>query len=248
MLLKWFARIFAVLAVAPALAQAPAIVDAEPARPPLNEAYDDSAPVSGSPLVGMRLGALSAVADSNSVVVVAPPEAGSQVCLRVTTRDGRFSASNLYDPGGGLPQFVRLRPLADRYRAQLSNYPADEIGFRAFASTSSDCIPARAVNLPVYDAASGPATPLVLFANGKSQPATAALYRTDAAEPPDGLDPVVSAACTPPVAGSMIAYDLVCRLDLPAGFSGRALVALEFSDGFSTDRYYYATAIPGAAP
>jgi hypothetical protein len=45
----------------------------------------------------------------------------------------------------------------------------------------------------------------------------------------------------------MIAFDLVCALPLPPGFSGHALLAVEFSDGFSTDRYDYRTLVPRLA-
>lgn len=247
MLLRFIALALLLLAAGPAAAQ-PAIVEAAPDSDEqnFNESYDASAPVSGSPLVGLRVGDLPAVA-SNNVLVVGPPDQGGGVCLRVTTRDGRFSAANFYDvPVDATGKLVRVSPLTRQYVSELGRYPADEVAFRAFASATRDCSPGGAVNLPLYDGAPASNPQLVVFANGKSQPATAALYNTDKSEPPDGLAPIAIVDCAP-AGGSMIAYDLVCAVPLPAGFSGHALLTVEFSDGFTTDRYDYRTFVPRLA-
>lgn len=140
-------------------------------------------------------------------------------------------------------KLVRVSPLTRQYVSPLGRYPADEVAFRAFASATADCSPGGAVNLPLYDGAPASNPQLVVFANGKSQPATASLYDTAEARAPAGLAPLASVDC-PPAGGSLIACDLVCAVPLPAGFSGHALLAVEFSDGFTTDRYDYRTFVP----
>ncbi len=246
MLARFCTLAWALLAAVPALGQAPQVIEAN-APENFNESYDLSAPVAGSPLVGLRLGDLEAAGD-NAITVIGPPAGDSGVCLRVTTKDGRFSSANNFGvTGNASGQLVRISPLTQEYRSQLSQYPAGEIAFRAFGTSSSECVPARALNLPVLGSDAATSSRLVLFANGKSQPATVALYPTDATEPPPGLRPVAETGCTPATGGTTVAYDLVCRLDLPSGYSGRALLALEFSDGFSTDSYYYATLVPQLA-
>ena len=67
-----------------------------------------------------------------------------------------------------------------------------------------------------------------------------------ALEAPAGLGPFATVDCTP-AGGTMIANDLICAVPLPAGFSGHALLAVEFSDGFTTDRYAYRTFVPRLA-
>jgi len=244
MLLRLLLLAVVLLAAGPAAAQAD-IVDASLAGK-INESYDNSVAVSGSPLVGLRLGGVQA-ASGNSVIVAGPPAADNGVCLRVTTRDGRFSAANFYAPAAGVSgELIRVAPLAQEYEPQLSRYPADEVAFRAFASASGNCSPGGAVNLPIFDGDPAEPRQLVVFANGKSQAATASLYETEASEAPAGLAPVATAGCTP-AGGSMIAFDLVCKLQLPPGFNGRALLSVEFSDGFSTDRYDYRTLVPHLA-
>jgi len=246
MSLRLFTLALAALAAGPSLAQAPQVLDATPPDR-FNESYDVSAPVAGSPLVGLRLGDLEAA--PNSITVIGPPSGDLGVCLRVTTKDGRFSSANNFGVSGDASgRLVRISPLTLQYQSQLRQYPAGEIAFRAFGTGSAEeCVPAHAVNLPVLGSDAATAGRLVLFANGKSQPASAALYATDAVQPPADLQPLTKADCDPATGGTTVAYDLICRLDLPAGFSGRALLALEFSDGFSTDSYYYATLVPQLA-
>jgi hypothetical protein len=244
MVLRFVALALLLLATGQASAQ-PAIIEATPPGE-FNESYDDSAPVSGSPLVGLRLGGEPALS-GNNVVVAGPPAIGDGVCLRVTTRDGRFSAANFYElPKGSGGVLVRVTPLSKDHTRELGSYPADEVAFRAFASATPECSPGGAVNLPLYDGAPAANPQLVVFANGKSQPATASLYDTDEFEAPAGLGPFATVDCTP-AGGTMIAYDLICAVPLPAGFSGHALLAVEFSDGFTTDRYAYRTFVPRLA-
>jgi hypothetical protein len=232
------------LTALPALAQSD-IVEASLVDS-INESYDESAPVAGSPLVGLRLGEVSQ-RDGNNVLIAGPPVVGGGVCLRVTTRDGRFSASNFYQtPVDASALLVRVAPLAERYRNELDRYPADEVAFRAFASSSGTCSPGGAINLPIVDRHPVRAWQLVVFANGKSQSARALLYAGEVAAVEPSLPLIASADCTA-APGATIAYDLICTLPLPSGFAGRALLSVEFSDGFTTEHYDYQTLVPQLA-
>lgn len=224
-----------------AMAQ-PVIVDAEaPAPEAFNESYDESSPVSGSPLVGLRLGTPD-VASGNVALIAGLAAFDGSLCLRVTSKDGRFHAANAYSlapaPADAL---VRVTPLARKFAEALEGYGPTQVAIRAFASETAACMPAKAVNLPVLDGPRSPGSDLVVFANGKSQPAELALLTA-------APEPVVEAPCDPAGDGANIAYDLVCRVSLPDDLAGRATLRLRFSDGFGTpDDYTFDLNLPAVA-
>lgn len=224
------------------------IVDAAPlADKVFVESYDRSSPVAGSPLVGLVLGGTAAVA-ANSVTVIGPPLSNRNVCLRVTTKDGRFSAANIYQfTADAAPALLRMAPLTVQFVEQLRGYPADQVAVRAFVARNADCLPAGALNLPASTPGGAGSNDLFVLANGKSQPAQVALFSGDAKANPD-LQPETFAVCQTAEKGANIAYDLICRLPLSASLTGSVQLRLRYSDGFgATDDYFYLVLLPAPA-
>lgn len=202
-----------------------------------HEVYDDEAPVSGSPLVGLALGVVEAPLDLAAITLVAPPP-GWPICVRATTRDGRYMASNPYTiegPPQGGP--VRLERLTRAFATQLAGYSLSGFALRAYVEGAPDCSPTGALHLPQIRAADADA-PLVVMANGQSRMATARLLDEAGTR-------IAEAACVTPGGAALIAFDLVCTLSraaLPGG--GRAEVELVFNDGFSDDLMRFRVLLP----
>lgn len=107
--ITFFFLILLLCAAMPLQAQERPIVDAT-LTGKMEESYD-IAQVSGPPLVGLRLGTVGGKFDPDSLIVVRPEDPGATICLRATTQDGRYAASNRYrieddNPAAG---YVRLQ-------------------------------------------------------------------------------------------------------------------------------------------
>jgi hypothetical protein len=217
----------------------PVIVDATPPATFI-ESFDQSAKVSGAPLVGLRLGSATLLRDNTALL--GPPDATGKLCVRVTTKDGRYYADNTYVvEAAPLESLIRLRPLSVKYPDILRGYASDQVAIRAFVSAAEGCLPAQAVNLPVLDGPRTAAADLLVYANGKSQPARVALL--------DGDRSLADAACTTAPDGANIAYDLVCALPTAGIPAGTLTLQLQFLDGFGTaDTYLYPIHLPSVAP
>lgn len=209
----------------------------------LVESYDPTAQVSGPPLVGLRLGPVEGHLDPQGLVVVRPDAQGLTICVRTTSQDGRLSASGKYRIEADRPNaaYVRLRPVAQKHEAEFSRYPGAEVGIRVYATRSAECLPEKPVHLPFFadeGLVGAERLALVVFANGRSQVGSAALYE------PDGGGPLARADCERAGAASLIAYDLRCPLELPVGAGGRLVLQLSFNDGFATTDYRFDVRLP----
>lgn len=234
-------------------AQEELIVNAELVGDP-TESYDPArAKVSGPPLVGLRLGSRDGNVNPEkinpeSLFVVRPPSLDSTICIRATTQDARYSTSNRYQILKKTPKakYVRLQPLTKKYAETLRSYDNNKFAIRAYATFSPDCAHDEIVHLPV--SAQAPFrlkdAELIVFANGRSQLGQAMLYAAGSGTGEPQGDLLASKDCTRAGAASLIAYDLLCRLAIPDGASGRMLLVLEFNDGFKSTAYRFAVYLP----
>jgi hypothetical protein len=94
--------------------------------PPYLETFVGNPEVSGSLLVGVAAGAPTGAFDPNAVAVSLSAELrGRKACVEVASRDGRYSAENLYQlPDGSGTAFLETQT---KYIQQLSRYDAKEI-------------------------------------------------------------------------------------------------------------------------
>lgn len=205
----------------------------------LMESFDESRPVSGSALVGLRLGDAQGHVDPQNVVLLRPP-AGATICVHSMTQDGRFSASNPYilpegaDPGAHL----RLTPITKLYSNELASYSANQLAVRAFVPEGEGCSPADAKHVPAI-AIGSELNVLYVFVSSRTQSARASL----------GKDAPVD--CVQAGTSAFIAYDQMCEIPFEAeeivGAEGIAVLDLELDDGFSSEHYKYFVILPGGS-
>jgi len=104
-----------------------------------SEGYSGQVNVSSSgALIGMRLGS-SAAWNLDNVTIIPENDAGSIVCLRSSTLDGRFWAENPYLIEDGSVA-TSIGPISRTYRKNLKSYPKNEVAFRAAILRGDDCM------------------------------------------------------------------------------------------------------------
>jgi hypothetical protein len=229
------------------------IVDADLTNE-LHESYDP-AEVSGSPLVGLRIGSVGGKLRPESLIVVRPNSPGGTICVRATTQDGRYSASNAYRIKEDNPKavFARLSPITMEYGDILADYENDEFAVRAYATRAENCSPTKPMHLPLLAdeslaAPTASRSELVVFANGRSQIGRATLHARGEAGKGMASEVLDSADCVRAGASSLIAYDLTCRLDLSGDAVGPVVLVLEFNDGFGITEYHFDVYLPELVP
>jgi hypothetical protein len=222
-----------------AAAQEAGVVDIAPAQDgQFRESYDDSRPVSGSALVGLRLGDAKGRVSPDDIVLLRPLH-GQRFCVHSITQDGRFSASNLYLLPSDAPpsSYVRLKPMTRAYGDKLVAYPMNQLAVRAFVPKGDNCSPAEALHIPEV-ADGGNLDVLYVFVSSRTQTVSAAL---------SGQDGGAQVACEQAGDSAFIAYDQMCRIPLTLNKPGVAQLDLELNDGFSSRHYDYAVMLPGGS-
>ncbi|GLQ53808.1 hypothetical protein [Devosia nitrariae] len=203
-------------------------VDPEPEN--FKESFDESRAVSGSALVGLRLGDAQGQVVPDDIVLLRP-SGGGTICVHAMTQDGRFSASNPYVvPEDASPgRYLQLEPITREHRVRLASYPADQFAVRAFVPVGEGCSPAGATHVPAV-ATGGDLKVLYVFVNSKTQSVRASL----------GQEAPVD--CEPAGTSAFIAYDQKCRITFEA--KGTAVLDLELDDGFGSEHYQYSVVLP----
>jgi hypothetical protein len=179
------------------------------ATKPLAEVFSDRAKVTGGVIVGLSTAATRVTFDPGALFIASGIEAGDQVCIRVTTRDGRYWSLNAYGPAKSsavLPRFEYPTGFA----RDLASYRAEDIAIRAVRTT--DCHEdAEGALLPVAFDRAGAATELVVLVNAGRSHARAKL----------GEDGTWTECETPE--GQRVAYTARCRLALGGRFHATSL-------------------------
>lgn len=173
---------------------------------PFNERYADTAQVGGTRLVGLMYVPASGALTFAGLKVILPATAGTTLCLDVTTRDARYTASNPY----AVPQtggWTVAQPVfATRYQAELSTYSSEDAA--VVASLAADCA-ADQDRTYVVAAIGAETAQLIVKVNSFGLKTRARLLAEDGSV-------LSEAVCTEPPGGSLVAYDQDCRLAVPA--------------------------------
>ena len=214
-----------------AVAQEEPIEISPPTRADLTESFDDSRPVSGSALVGLRLGDAQGQVDPGNIVLLRP-SGGGKICVHSMTQDGRFSASTPYVlPADARPgAYLLLQPITNDYFNELASYSANQLAVRAFVPDGEGCSPARATHVPAV-ATGSELNVLYVFVSSRTQSVRARLGQHD------------QVVCEQAGTSAFIAYDQMCRIPVPE--EGMAILDLELDDGFSSEHYSYSVILPG---
>lgn len=227
-----FMYCFALLAAAPVAhgAEEPPVISADSAS--FREVYDPAVPVSGSAIVGIRLG------DPNGNIRVGdirlPILPGEAVCVRAVTQDGRFSSNNLYKAAAPLPpgSAARLSPVTLRYSHILSGYKMDAFALKAFASTDGSCTPNGAVHLPQLLPQEGPTRKLAVLVNSGGRYTAMQIAGTP------------KSPCSNTSGGARIAFDKQCIADISAMPAGTTDIRIIMDDGFGEETTVVSVMIP----
>lgn len=215
------------------VATADDIVEAEPPEP-FRESFDANANVSGSKLVGLRIGP-SPIAATGPFFVSLPRPA-PELCVQAITQDGRYLATNPFRvPDGAEAPTLRIASLSRQYQAELSAYAPEDIAVRTFVDGGAACNPGEALNIP-YAASPVGGDALEVLVNTRSFGTRARLEAEGAL--------IAETKCETVSQGTRIAYDKICRLTLPAGETRTGELTLLINDGFSDQAYRYNVLIP----
>jgi hypothetical protein len=169
-----------------------------------SEKFSGNTQVSGQLLSGLSYGSSDAVLDPSSIYLAG---ASGRVCVRLTTEDGRYWASNLFEKAGPSPQTLRLAfPTA--YAAQLRSYRASEMMVLAARSDDCSAFDGQAL-LPGIVGDLSDATGLMAYVNASQGRIQAQLQR-------DGEAITTAVRCEMPADGARVTYSAVCNLPLPS--------------------------------
>ncbi|MCQ1571250.1 hypothetical protein NFO65_10895 [Neorhizobium galegae] len=212
----WLASIASV----PAFAQEVAV--ATPGED-FRESYDESAPVSGGVVVGLRLGDTPGKLDPDNVRFAMTQK--TLVCVRALTRDGRYSANNEYTiTSTQTAKSVRIFPVTKIHAAALAGYDGRDYALKVFEAKGKDCIPENAVHFPQLGPR-GNSDVLTIMINASS--------RRVSLEAPAGATDIV---CGAPAGGARIAFDQECRVNIHGIQDEVARFVIAMDDGFDTEK------------
>lgn len=211
------------------------------------ETYDNTGPVAGSPLVGLRLGTVAGKLEVDEIFVAQPSDGERIICVRSTTQDGRYSAQNLYEvqTGSSLRPAVRLSPVTQAYGEQLAAYEWNQFAVRAFVARQGKCSPANAVHLPRTTGERDGDGNLVVSLNARSRSATASLFARSPGNGEKDVEQIAAAACGSIEDTARIAFDTECVLQIPDVAMGKTVwLRVNFDDGFTVEPRDYAIYLP----
>lgn len=217
-------------------------------RSSFTESYDPFPDVSGSFLVGLRIGDVSDKLNVNDVTIALPSDPSKSLCISSTTQDGRYSSENnpytISSPVKNANS-VRLAPFTLKYYKNLKEYQATALAVRAYHSSSHDCNPKDALNLPQLSIGPDKTNTLYVMINAESRQASAKL--TIDKGPVSGRtgNSLTHTACTQIRDRACIAFDTICELSLhEIPKETEALLELVLNDGFGEETHSFHLFLP----
>lgn len=216
---------------APATNQNIAEIKADPTS--FKESYDSEVPVSGSTIVGVRLGHSDGNVAVDETMLAAVNS--TDICVRTVTRDGRFSASNIYKSSGLPPkqQKVRLSPITLKYSKALSNYKFDDFAVFAFPAQDGACFPENVAFLPQLASNQTQLDQLTILINSSGRYSEIIIEHIGK-----------KIYCQRFSQGSQIAYDQACEVDTSLLSTGNNRLKLVLDDGFEEEIIHFTVFIP----
>ena len=206
------------------------------------ENFDEAVPVTGNIVVGLRMGNGSGKVSVEDTFL-APP-AAMNVCVRAVTKDGRFSASNVYRLAS--PEHIsraaaagkaHLLPVTRNYKENLSNYSMDDLAVSAFAEGKDGCIPGVNPYLPQIVASSPGSAALTILVNSGGR--TSHLIHNSSK---------TTVSCNPLPGGARIAYNQKCVIDGVRLSEGINSFTLVLDDDFKDETVDFSVVIPANIP
>ncbi|MDY0259929.1 MAG: hypothetical protein RBR41_09730 [Desulfovibrio sp.] len=215
------------------------VIEADAAS--FKESFDQAVPVSGNIIAGLRFGDGAKKISANGTFL-APPQ-GRDVCVRVVTRDGRFSASNIYRLANDeqLSQAnaagrVHLSPITHSYAEKLVNYVVDDLAVSAFMASEGGCAAGKTPYVPqIVSQGTEKVFTVLVNSGGRSCRLTLQPNRK-------------SVQCARFSNGARIAYDQECVMDVSHLTPGINNFVLVLDDGFNEERSSFQVIVPSNLP
>lgn len=206
------------------------------------ENFDEAVPVTGNIVVGLRVGNSSGKVSVEDTFL-APP-AGTNVCVRAVTKDGRFSASNVYRfaspeqiSRAAIAGKAHLLPVTRNYKENLSKYAMDDLAISAFTESKDGCIPGVTPYLPQIIGSPAETAALTIFVNSGGR--TTRLIHNSSK---------TTVQCNPLPDGARIAYNQKCVVDAARLNEGINHFTMVLDDGFKDEAVDFSVVIPVNKP
>ncbi len=197
------------------------------------ESYDSAVPVSGSTVVGVRLGeADGTVAVRDTQLALLPTD---EICVRSVTRDGRFSANNIYklsSPASNRDR-ARLSPVTLSYAHELSAYKKDDFAVAAFTAQGGSCQPSEAIYLPELANPQRPWQHLTILINSGARYSVLIVDKSQQ-----------KVLCQRIAQGPLIVYDQKCQVVADLLSEGINDFTLVMDDGFGDESVPFQVMLP----
>lgn len=193
------------IAVAPALAESDRLPLLS-ASGQFIEEMPDNPRVSGQRLAGVHLAHGEAQAGrfdpAQFRLALGDGVGGAPVCVRITTRDGRYWSLNAFATAGTAARYPRI-DFRTALRDRLSNYDLSDFAVRATAQ--EECRDDGVETILPAMLTEGPADRLVFLINAGNPLSVGARY---------DAPPAVPMTCRRPGAGVTTGYNFICELPL----------------------------------
>ena len=223
------------------ISEAVAVIVGDPKH--INENYDPIPDVSGTPLVGIRLGEKEGNIDVNQIEILIPPLETTEkyVCITNVTKDGRYSSENLYiiKSSKNDEKTARVQPFSG-YKAELERYSSQDLAVQVFYSDTNACSAQNAVYLPQTVSNGSKIDTLFLMVNSRARITEASLSFREDNEQLEDSKQSIGGTCKTVCNNACLAFDKVCSfqsLKFPNAIIAK--LTLKFDDGFDEDIHSY---------
>jgi hypothetical protein len=192
--------------------------------------------VSGALLVGVTLGKTSLISNNANIVLVSPQTgAGTNLCLRVVTRDGLFWSDNPYKTPVGDSISISAGPVANRFLSDLQKYPLEDIMVLATIPLSDNCSTPKQESF-ILPAMGEPDGYLYIYLLTGDSAANIRLTKKDDI---GGFEQ--RGICEKISPGSIVAVDKVCKIGFsPDMASGQYNLDVRLKRRIGMEDYHYA--------
>lgn len=197
------------------------------------EHYDSAANVSGDTIVGIRIGELKGKLNTDDIQIFLSNT--NDVCVRSTTRDGRFNSSNIYHtrtPHKGSDDRAVLRPITMHYKNELARYYLDDLAVSAFKPLDGKCKPSSSIYLPQMSPSVEHTAPLTVLINSGGRDSHIRMA--------DGETRFICKR----IQGARVAFDQYCVIPEDKLHAGANMYTLVMEDGFDEEPVPFKVLIP----
>jgi hypothetical protein len=199
--------------------------------------------VSGTPVVGFKIGKTTDKIDSDKIYVTIPSSVPPLICVEGRTKDARFSSRNRYTINK-LSQnqgVAVIKPFVKETKSGLEKYPLDQFALRAYQTSDGECMIQNALYLPQILSLKPIPNSLHLLINAGSRTVSANLVFFG-----NGKKPIkIEGRCQCVDNTASLTFNTVCSFEpFEAHFPTEGDVTVLLDDGFGEDKIIVKVLLP----